>query len=143
MSLAAILILNLFSSFFLCGLIWTVQLVHYPMFHSLEKESFVSHMNLHKSRISLIVVPVMLAELGSSAWLALFADSIRGYHIAGFIIILLIWIVTFLMQVPQHNRLSDGKDEEVIRKLVSGNWIRTALWSAKSILGILILLELL
>ncbi|MCC5915609.1 MAG: DUF1772 domain-containing protein [Balneolaceae bacterium] len=141
--MTTILLINLFSSFFLCGLIWTIQLVHYPMFRYLDSSEFLSHMNQHKSRISLIVVPVMVIELVSSGWLALSAEILRVYHITGLVVVIAIWLVTFLVQVPQHNRLSAGKDDEIIGKLVRGNWIRTLLWSAKSLIGIAILYQLL
>ena len=141
--MTTILLINLFSSFFLCGLIWTIQLVHYPMFHYLDGSEFASHMNQHKSRISVIVVPVMVIELVSSGWLALSAEILRVYHITGLAVVIAIWLVTFLIQVPQHNRLSAGKDDEVIGKLVRGNRIRTLLWSAKSLIGIAILYQLL
>ena len=42
------------------GLIWTIQLVHYPFFHRLEKENFNEHMDEHRKKISFIVLPVML-----------------------------------------------------------------------------------
>ncbi len=130
---------NLITSFLLCGLIWTVQLVHYPMFHRFEKESFEEHIKFHGFRISLIVVPLMVIELVSSFSLAFFVSSDNVLHLIGFFIVLLIWLVTFFVQVPLHSKLTMGYSAETVNKLVSTNFIRTVLWSIKAIIGVFIL----
>lgn len=137
--MAYILILNLFSSFFLCGLIWTVQLVHYPLFSFLDPERFTEASAFHRQKISYIVVPVMLTELFTSIWLSLFSTSHMFIHISGLIAVLLIWSITFLLQVPLHAYLSDHYDKKLIQRLVRSNWWRTLLWSVKSGLGIWLL----
>lgn len=134
-----ILLINLFASFFLCGLIWIVQVVHYPFFKYVSNKKFEDAMGFHKKKISYIVVPVMFAELLSSFWLAFFSTSYSNYHITGFIIVLLIWVVTFATQVPLHGKLSQNYDHQLVDKLVRSNWIRTTLWSTKAIIGIWLL----
>lgn len=136
------LILNLFSSFFLCGLIWTVQLVHYPAFHGFEKEDYQEWMSFHKSRISFIVVPVMLVELGTSILLSFGKTPYSALHQTGLGIVVMIWLITFFKQVPLHEKLSAGYREELVQKLVSSNRWRTFLWSIKSILGIYMLVRI-
>jgi len=84
----------------------------------------------------------MFAELLSSFWLFLFSSTYSSYHIAGFVIVLLIWVVTFTTQVPLHGKLIGSSDSDVINKLVRSNWIRTALWSTKAIIGIWLLKQL-
>ena len=136
------LIINLFSSFFLCGLIWTIQLVHYPSFHALDKVHFIEHMNLHKQRISLLVVPMMLLELATSIGLVLFADLYSELNKAGLIIVILIWFSTFFVQVPLHKKLSSGYDQVIITKLVRTNFIRTILWTLKATIGGYVVIQL-
>jgi hypothetical protein len=137
-----IVIINLFTSFFLCGLIWVVQLVHYPFFKYASSETFEIAMGFHRKKISLIVVPAMFAELLSSFWLSLFSSTYTIYHISGFVVVLLIWGVTFTTQVPLHSKLTVSSDAKVINKLVRSNWIRTTLWSAKALIGIWLLKNL-
>lgn len=137
----SILILNLFSSFFLCGLIWTIQLVHYPFFIYGDRKDHKAAMDFHRTRISYIVIPVMLIELFTSAWLAFKSSEHEWIHIAGFLSVLLIWIITFTKQVPLHSKLSEHYNYTTIRKLVRSNWWRTLFWSIKSLLGLLILKE--
>lgn len=54
------------STWALIGLIWTIQLVHYPLFSVVGDESFTEYAKGHASRITLIVAPLMLLELVSS-----------------------------------------------------------------------------
>ncbi len=134
-----IIIVNLFASFFLCGLIWIIQIVHYPFFKYTDPQRFEEAMTFHRKKISLIVVPIMLVELVSSFWLSFFSKIYTTHHIAGFIIVLLIWGITFTIQVPLHGKLSNNRNQQIIHKLVQSNWTRTVLWSAKALLGIWIL----
>lgn len=136
-----VLLINIISSFLLCGLIWTVQLVHYPSFHRIDRALFIEHMKDHKFRISLLVVPLMLFEFGTSAGLAFYSDTYSMIHQVGFLVVIFIWLVTFFVQVPLHNKLSIGYQEESISRLVQTNMIRTLLWTIKAGLGVYLLLN--
>ena len=135
-------VINLISSFLLCGVIWLIQLVHYPFFHRAERDSFKEHMNFHKLRISFIVMPLMVAELGTSIWLSFSAADFTLLHRAGLGVVILIWFATFFISVPLHEKLTSGYDESVVQKLVNSNWIRTILWSLKAALGVMILFRI-
>lgn len=137
-----ILIINLFSSFFLCGLIWVVQLVHYPSFHGFDKVDYHKWMNFHISGISVIVVPLMLTELGSSLLLTFIDAPFPVIQQTGLGIVILIWLITFIVQVPLHEKLTGGYDKEVVDKLIRSNWWRTLLWSLKSALGLYLISQL-
>ncbi|NBC66829.1 MAG: hypothetical protein GVY07_14380 [Bacteroidetes bacterium] len=137
--LSLALIANIFCSFALFGLIWCVQLVHYPFFLRTDKTNFIDHIGFHKFRISIIVVPLMTIELATSGILAFTSAQFAGWNMFGFAVVALIWLVTFFVQVPLHNQLSDGYDESTVHKLINTNWIRTALWSLKSLSSLVIL----
>ena len=125
--------LNVISAFFLTGVIWTIQIVHYPSFHYIDKLSFVNFHQFHERRISIIVMPLMILELISSV--ALYINDMSNFtFLLNFIIVGLIWCSTFFIQVPIHNILSQKKDNMMIEKLVSTNWIRTFLWSMRMLL---------
>ena len=49
-------------------------------------------------------------------------------------LVAIVWLSTFVLQVPIHNRLKSGKDERLIRRLVATNWVRTIAWSLKALL---------
>jgi hypothetical protein len=52
-----------------------------------------------------------------------------------------IWISTFLVQVPLHRRLSAAWDPVAARRLVQTNWIRAAAWTLRGVLALLLLAE--
>ena len=54
-----------------------------------------------------------------------------------------IWVSTFLIQVPLHGRLTRGFDATRHSALVRSNWIRTVAWSARGALLAWMLLGLL
>ena len=125
--------LNVISAFFLTGVIWTIQIVHYPSFHYIDKLSFVNFHQFHERRISIIVMPLMILELISSVAL-FFNDMSNHTFLLNLIVVGLIWCSTFFIQVPIHNILSQKKDNTMIEKLVNTNWIRTFLWSMRMLL---------
>ena len=125
--------LNVISAFLLTGVIWTIQIVHYPSFHYIDKLSFTNFHNFHERRISIIVMPLMLIELTTST--ALYINNMSSIVLAlNLLIVLLIWCSTFFIQVPIHSILSQKKDKKLIEKLVNTNWIRTFLWSMRMLL---------
>lgn len=142
MSAELIFLINTFSSFFLTGLIWTVQLVHYPSFHHVSAENFARFQKHHVNSIDKIVIPLMVAEITTSFALSWF-DGFLSLNAFGFYIVLLIWVSTGLFSVPAHSKLESGKNEEAIDSLVSTNWTRTVLWTAKSALSFYLLMSML
>jgi hypothetical protein len=125
--------LNVISAFLLTGVIWTIQIVHYPSFHYIDKLSFTNFHNFHERRISIIVMPLMLIELITS--IALYIHNMWSIIFAlNLLIVVLIWCSTFFVQVPIHSILSEKKDKILIEKLVNTNWIRTFLWSMRTLL---------
>jgi len=125
--------LNVISAFILTGVIWTIQLVHYPSFYYIDKLSFLSFHQFHNNRISMIVMPFMMVELITSIILYMNDTSSLIFSL-NLGIVLLIWCSTFFIQVPIHNILSQEKDKKMIKKLVNTNWIRTFLWTFRMLL---------
>ena len=136
-----IFLLNLVLSFIAVGLIWTIQLVHYPSMKYIPKDRFTEYHNFHSIRISILAIPLMFAELVTSTILLYqnLNNAIQTIFLVNLILVLLIWLSTFLIQVPLHNALSKEKNTEKLSKLIFSNWIRTILWTARSILMILFL----
>ena len=125
--------LNVISAFLLTGVIWTIQLVHYPSFHFIDKLSFTNFHNFHERRISIIVMPLMLIELITS--IALYIHNMWSIVFTlNLLVVVLIWCSTFFVQVPIHSILSQKKDKDLTEKLVNTNWIRTFLWSMRMLL---------
>ena len=136
-----IFLLHILISFFMCGLIWIIQLVHYPAFRFVDDKQFVQFESFHTRNISLIVVPLMLCELISAVLLVQYPIMSSRLISLNLIIILAIWIVTFVFSVPCHKSLTKAKDLRSIRILVNTNWLRTFLWTAKAFLLLFLGLE--
>jgi hypothetical protein len=114
----------------LVGLIWTVQLVHYPLFAEVGAEHFSAYHARHTRQITWVVAPLMGAELVSAA--LLFAEGHREpWFLAAGVALALNWLSTWLVQIPLHNRLAAGFDSEAHRRLVKTNWLRTAAWTMR------------
>ena len=107
----------------------------------ISKDKFPAYHNFHSIRISILAMPLMFGELVTSImlWYQNFNNAIQTVFLINLIIVLLIWLSTFLIQVPLHNALSKEKNTEEISKLICTNWIRTILWTSRSILMILFL----
>lgn len=120
----------------MCGVAWFVQVVHYPLFAQVGKSEFRTYHAEHSSRTSLVVVAPMIVELVTSIWLAFepptssTGDPLTALAIAGAILALGTWIVTFGGAVPAHQALEPGFDSAIHRRLMRSNLIRTILWTA-------------
>lgn len=132
LSAATLPVLNLVITGALIGLIWIVQLVHYPSFHFIAEIDFSAFHGHHTRSITWIVLPLMLGELALGFYLAAQANWAMSY-LWPFVMVVLLWLSTFLVQVPLHNALGAGKDPALIDRLVQTNWWRTALWTIKGL----------
>ncbi len=119
------------------GVIWIVQILHYPLFNMVGRENFAAYEAAHTNLITLVVMPAMLLELILSAMIffAPPASIPSGLNWLNAALLGVIWLSTAFLQVPQHSILSSGFDEKAYRMLVNSNWIRTVAWSAKAIIA--------
>ena len=138
------MIIHLLASTFMLGVIWFVQIVHYPLFAEVGWMTFTSYEQQHTVLTSWVVIPPMTAELLTAAYLFRSPDHRVASACRWLLpITALIWAITFLIHVPQHETLLTGFDAGVHGQLVLSNWIRTLLWTAKSGLLFSALLRLL
>ncbi len=131
-----LLLVNLAATLFMTGVIWFVQVVHYPLFARVGATSFPQYEVLHSQATSAVVAVPMLIELFTGAALCVQKpDKIDAWLLwLGLAMLGAIWVSTMFVQVPKHNLLAGGFNAEVHHSLVSTNWVRTVLWSARSLL---------
>ncbi len=129
-----LLVANLGLAGFLTGVIWYVQVVHYPQFADVGEAAFPAYHRRHSDLTTLVVVLPMVAELGL-AWLfvalrpAAFPAPLAW---AAAILVVVVWAATFFVSVPLHNQLGvGGYDAAIIAQLVRTNWLRTVAWTAR------------
>lgn len=125
------------------GIIWMVQLVHYPQFLAIDRACWQAAHARHCRMMGFLVGPLMLVELVTAHALLLWPYPSTGAR-EGLLVALgltyLCWGWTIWRAVPLHRSLEETKNEGFIGQLVRENWPRTAAWTAKS--GVLLYLAL-
>ncbi len=130
----ALLLANLSLTLVLTGLIWTIQLVHYPLFANVGAEAWRAYHAAHNTRITVLVAPLMVAELLVAVAWVLSPGGRPGAAWLGLALVLVAWGSTMLVSVPLHGRLAQGLDPALIGALVTTNWIRALAWTARGVL---------
>ena len=128
-----LLLVHAAVTLFLVGLIWTIQVVHYPLFAEVGVDNYVRFQYGHQWRITVIVLPTMLLELACAAALVWFRPNQIPFSqlLIGFALVGLIWFVTLFVSSPQHGILDRGFDTNAHRILTDTNWIRTIAWTLR------------
>lgn len=123
------------------GLIWFVQVVHYPLFTRVGDAGYATYQSAHQQRTTLVVGPLMLIEAACAAWIVIARPITISSALAwgGLMLLVCIWLSTGLLQVPCHNLLARGFDARIHQRLVRSNWIRTLAWSARGVIALLML----
>lgn len=131
-----LLLVQAFCSLYMTGLIWFVQLVHYPMLANVPADRFVEFERIHQARTTWAVGPPMLLELATALLLFSFRpEGLPGWAPwVGIGLLLLVDGSTAVFFGPQHGRLLAGFDETLHRQLVDWNWLRTFGWTARGVL---------
>lgn len=130
--LSSIQHLYMMSSLWMAVVILFVQCVHYPAFTFIEEKKLTTFSIFHQKRISFIVMPAMLIEAATLSYLT-FVTKEPLFYISA-ILLALIWLSTFFIQVPTHNKLVTEPTQDLTKKLVQENIPRTCLWCFKAIL---------
>ena len=129
--------LNFLLNSILVGIILVTQFVNYPLFKIIDLNFEKIHEEYTK-KMSYVVAPIMTLEA-----LAVFSMYIYYPKSNNLIFIVLltivIWLSTFLIQVPIHNKISFKKDPKKVKKLIKTNYIRTIAWCSKLYFSMLLI----
>ena len=120
---------NLVVAAALAGLIWTIQVVHYPLFAHVGAAEWPRYGAEHRRRITWLVAPLMLANVALA--LALVVDersALTGLNAA---LALGVFAATGACCAPLHGRLEHTAAPGAVRRLVAFNWARTLAWTAQ------------
>jgi hypothetical protein len=131
-----LLIINTVSTWFMTGLIWFVQIVHYPLFDGVGVEQFQTYAERHRQLTTMVVAAPMIVEIITAFLLAVVWKRSDGSLLwIGFGLVLAIWICTACFSIPCHAKLcGTGFDARTYHFLVGSNWIRTLLWTSRALL---------
>lgn len=130
------------ATWFMTGLIWFVQAVHYPSYLRIGRGSFVGFQRAHLRSTGWVVGPAMAAEAAATILVA--GASTAGGHVAGAVgslvwiglgLLALTWASTAFVQVLLHRILKRKFDAAAARRLVGTNRAPTVAWSARAALA--------
>ena len=137
-------IAHMASSLFMVGLIWTIHVVHYPLFAHVGESTYIEFQAEHVNRIGkLLLLPwltegvtllgiLLLAFFG--AWRDLRLPAfLNGLGMAIALIISGVW------SAPAHGELADGFDADVHQRLMNANLVRTLAWTLCGIAAVWLL----
>jgi hypothetical protein len=131
------LLVCLFFTLYNTGVIWVLQLNHYPLYAKVGQQEFRDYMTAHNGRILLpIVLPSLAAFISSLLLLWQRPVEIPSWSV---------WLVnaanaatllsTIFVQGKAHQALADdGYSEILIQRIITTNWIRTAAWTINGLL---------
>ena len=124
------------ATWYMTGLIWFVQVVHYPLFGVVGSSKFTMYEQRHTTLTTWVVGPPMLIEATAAVLLFWLRPSvIPTWQVwLGVTLLAVVWVSTGLLQVPCHNLLSKGFNVAVHERLVATNWVRTVAWSSRGLL---------
>jgi hypothetical protein len=129
------------ATLFMVGVIWFVQVVHYPLFARVGTPDFSGYSTRHTTLTGLVVGPPMILEAGTAVALVVWTPPGISVSLVwtGLLLVAGIWISTALLQAPRHTTLGRGFDPAAHRFLVTSNWLRTVLWSLRGLVVLCIL----
>lgn len=125
------LLISLVSTFYFMGLIWVIQVLHYPLFARVGSSEFQAYHNEHNQRITMLLgLPVLVAFAGAVLLVSVKIPGVPAWSSwLNLVFTFSFWLVTAAVQIPLHEILSGGFSAQTIQALVDGNWIRTFIWT--------------
>jgi hypothetical protein len=119
------------ATLYMVGLTWFVQIVHYPLFAEVGRESFEGYHQGHSSRTTLVVAVPMLVELVTAVLLAIHPPAgQKTLALVGAGLAVSVWAVTVLRAAPIHSRIGKlGPQADLLSRLGRASLVRTWLWT--------------
>jgi len=125
-------IAHLVATITMFGIVLFVQVVQYPLLAHGKPEDRPEFERAYTRRAGLVIAPTMCIEAAGAAFLLL-TGPLAGSFLAlvGAGLLALIWLTTFLVSVPCHERLSHQWDDGTHRRLLWSNVVRLIAWSGR------------
>jgi len=125
------------------GVIWFVQVVHYPLLSVVPTDSASSVAVDHQRRTARVVmVPMTVEGVSTLVLLATVPHGVTWWIPWVAAVFLAVALgSTVLLSVPRHARMAANPDATVGKELVATNWPRTIAWSVRGVLLIVMLAQ--
>ncbi|MBR81011.1 MAG: hypothetical protein CL444_04370 [Acidimicrobiaceae bacterium] len=126
------------SAAFMAGVLWLVQIVHYPLLGAVSGNEATDIAIRHQTLITRVVGPAMVIEALATGGILLVGPA--ESKIAGFIGFALLSVavaVTIFRAVPLHVRIAQGQSH-LVPELIRINWTRTVAWTLRIPVGVVV-----
>ncbi len=135
------MIAHALATWFLVGMIWTVHLVHYPLFADVGAAEYVDFQAEHVRRIGAVLVVPWFVEGVTTLGLLLLVRRRRELLVAlaGAAAAAGVLLISGFASAPAHAELADGFDAAVHDRLMDWNLVRAWLWTGKGAVAALLL----
>lgn len=139
------LVVNMVSTAVMVGVIWFVQVVHYPLLARFGAAQSVEVAHEHQRRTAYVVmVPMTTEGVSTLALLAWRPASVAVlWPWLGAVLLAVALGSTVLLSVPLHSRMAEHHSADVGRRLVTTNWPRTVAWTLRMVVCVVMLGEVL
>ena len=141
--MTTMLMIHLAITWIMVGIIWMVQVVHYPLMAYTGPDHSARYQQLHVQRMGVLVGPIMVVEAVAAVWLCVQSPMLANAWAAwlGLGLLAGIWLVTVCISVPAHEALTRSFDPTAHRRLVSSNGIRSAFWSCRGLVAMFLVVQ--
>lgn len=137
----ALVVANAAAALVMTGLIWFVQIVHYPLLANVPADQSTRVAEEHQRRTSYVVALPMAVE--GLTTLALLVDRPSDISVIwpwfGAVLVAIALTSTVLLSVPLHARMARAFDATTGPRLVLTNWPRTIAWTLHGVVGVVML----
>jgi len=126
------------ATIFMSGVLWTMQVLNYPLLGLVGSDAFIGYEAAHNRRFGLVVVPGVIAALvGTIGLLASRPSQVPVWApVCVLALVVVVVLSTAFLQARHHSALTHGFDARILRSLVRSNWIRVTAWSAAAVLAL-------
>ena len=138
-----ILLANFVATAVMTGVIWFVQWVHYPLLATVPVDRAVETAVDHQRRTGQVLAIPMAVEGVTTLWLLTSRPDAVSLILPWLSAVLLAVALgsTVFLSVPLHAKMATNPTADVGRRLVVTNWPRTIAWSARAVVCVVMLLQ--
>lgn len=137
-----ILVAGAAATWAMVGLIWFVQVVHYPLLGLVGVQESRRVGERHQAATARVVaVPMAVEGVTTLALLWRPGPVTPALPWIAAVLLAVALGATVAASVPLHRRMLEDPGPEVGARLVATNWVRTAAWSGRGVLLVVMLLQ--
>ena len=140
---SSLALITLAAAAFMAGVLWVIQVVHYPLLGEVADDSITRIATKHQGLVTWVVGPVMVVE-ASSSLLLLFRSPTEAIvpSLIAFGLLVTAVSVTVFQAVPLHSKIA-ACQAYLIAKLGRINLTRTVAWTLRIPFGTIVAYQVL